>query len=85
MATTLYIKTLAGIRRYTGGITEDGFMDDGTPIEEVAPWVRSESALTDAQALAVFARYTRRGGLDINPFRSSGEFAPPANIREIRQ
>ena len=37
------------------------------------------------EALAVFARYTRRGGLDINPFRSSGEFAPPANIREVRQ
>lgn len=37
------------------------------------------------EALAVFARYTRRGGLDINPFRSSGEFSPPANIREIRQ
>lgn len=37
------------------------------------------------QALAVYARYTRRGGLDINPFRSSGEFPPPANIREVRQ
>ena len=37
------------------------------------------------EALAVYARYTRRGGLDINPFRSSGEFSPPANIREIRQ
>ena len=37
------------------------------------------------EALSVYARYTRRGGLDINPFRSSGEFALPANIREIRQ
>lgn len=36
-------------------------------------------------ALAVHARYTRRGGLDINPFRSSGEFAAPDNTREIRQ
>lgn len=36
-------------------------------------------------ALAVYARYTRRGGLDINPFRSSGEFAAPANLREVRQ
>lgn len=36
-------------------------------------------------ALAVHARYTRRGGLDINPFRSSGEFSVPDNIREIRQ
>ncbi|WP_265944158.1 NADPH-dependent 7-cyano-7-deazaguanine reductase QueF [Dechloromonas sp. A34] len=37
------------------------------------------------QALAVHARYTRRGGLDINPFRSNGEFAAPDNTREIRQ
>jgi 7-cyano-7-deazaguanine reductase len=37
------------------------------------------------QALAVQARYTRRGGLDINPFRSSGEFAIPENTREVRQ
>ncbi|MBS1140784.1 MAG: queF [Proteobacteria bacterium] len=37
------------------------------------------------ESLAVHARYTRRGGLDINPFRSTGEFAPPENIREIRQ
>lgn len=37
------------------------------------------------QALAVYARYTRRGGLDINPFRSSGEFLPPDNQREVRQ
>ncbi|MBS1157672.1 MAG: 7-cyano-7-deazaguanine reductase [Proteobacteria bacterium] len=36
-------------------------------------------------ALAVYARYTRRGGLDINPFRSSGEFPAPDNRREIRQ
>ena len=37
------------------------------------------------QSLAVYARYTRRGGLDINPFRSSGEFPPPDNTREVRQ
>ncbi len=36
-------------------------------------------------ALSVHARYTRRGGLDINPFRSSGEFPAPENIREVRQ
>lgn len=35
-------------------------------------------------ALAVYARYTRRGGLDINPFRSSGGEAPPA-ARQVRQ
>ena len=37
------------------------------------------------EALAVYARYTRRGGLDINPFRSSGEFPSPGNTREVRQ
>ncbi|MDR0775094.1 MAG: NADPH-dependent 7-cyano-7-deazaguanine reductase QueF [Azonexus sp.] len=37
------------------------------------------------EALAVHARYTRRGGLDINPFRSSGDFAALGNAREIRQ
>ena len=37
------------------------------------------------EALAVYARYTRRGGLDINPFRSSGDFPPPDNTREVRQ
>jgi 7-cyano-7-deazaguanine reductase len=35
-------------------------------------------------ALTVYARYTRRGGLDINPFRSDWE-AVPANLRLIRQ
>ncbi|MGL5598200.1 MAG: NADPH-dependent 7-cyano-7-deazaguanine reductase QueF, partial [Aeromonas sp.] len=34
--------------------------------------------------LTVYARYTRRGGLDINPFRSDFE-AIPVNIRLIRQ
>jgi 7-cyano-7-deazaguanine reductase len=37
------------------------------------------------EALAVHARYTRRGGLDINPFRSTGHYAAPDNMREIRQ
>jgi 7-cyano-7-deazaguanine reductase len=35
--------------------------------------------------LAVWARYTRRGGLDINPFRSSGHFPAPENLAEVRQ
>ena len=34
--------------------------------------------------LTVFARYTRRGGLDINPFRSNFERAPK-NLRQMRQ
>ncbi len=35
--------------------------------------------------LAVYARYTRRGGLDINPFRSSYPQALPPNRRNARQ
>jgi 7-cyano-7-deazaguanine reductase len=35
--------------------------------------------------LMVYARYTRRGGLDINPWRSSHPQLPPANVRMARQ
>ena len=35
--------------------------------------------------LAVYARYTRRGGLDINPFRTSHAQAMPTNVRTARQ
>ena len=35
--------------------------------------------------LSVYARYTRRGGLDINPFRTSYPQAVPQNIRTARQ
>ncbi len=35
--------------------------------------------------LAVYARYTRRGGLDINPFRTSHPGALPGNVRTARQ
>jgi len=34
---------------------------------------------------AVHARYTRRGGLDINPFRTSYPQALPPNVRTARQ
>lgn len=36
-------------------------------------------------SLTVFARYTRRGGLDINPFRSSHLEKPAHNLRLARQ
>lgn len=42
-------------------------------------------AYCEPTALAVWARYTRRGGLDINPFRSSGHFDAPPNDPEMRQ
>lgn len=36
--------------------------------------------------LAVYARYTRRGGLDINPWRSNFSTGkPPSNLRHARQ
>ena len=35
--------------------------------------------------LTVYARYTRRGGLDINPYRTSHPGALPANVRTARQ
>ncbi|WP_296492954.1 NADPH-dependent 7-cyano-7-deazaguanine reductase QueF [Rhodoferax sp.] len=50
-----------------------------------------ERMFTDIQArcqphkLSVYARYTRRGGLDINPFRTSYPQALPANHRNARQ
>jgi 7-cyano-7-deazaguanine reductase len=38
------------------------------------------------QTLTVYARYTRRGGLDINPWRSNDPGAePPVNLRTARQ
>jgi len=38
------------------------------------------------QKLAVYARYTRRGGLDINPWRSNFSTGqPPSNLRSARQ
>lgn len=37
------------------------------------------------QSLSVYARYTRRGGLDINPFRSSSQDMQPELLRLIRQ
>ena len=35
--------------------------------------------------LAVYARFTRRGGVDINPFRTSGDDPVPVNARTARQ
>ena len=37
------------------------------------------------ERLTVYARYTRRGGIDINPFRSNCGDAPPLNRRTARQ
>ncbi len=37
------------------------------------------------QALSVYARFLRRGGLDINPFRTSTGESPPDNVATARQ
>ena len=36
------------------------------------------------EELSVYARYMRRGGLDINPYRSTEQSNPP-NYRQVRQ
>ena len=36
-------------------------------------------------ALTVYARFLRRGGIDINPFRSDFETQPPVHVRTSRQ
>ena len=43
------------------------------------------SARCAPQALSVEARYTRRGGLDINPWRASVGFPAAEARRELRQ
>ncbi|MBS0327539.1 MAG: NADPH-dependent 7-cyano-7-deazaguanine reductase QueF [Proteobacteria bacterium] len=35
--------------------------------------------------LSVYARFTRRGGIEINPFRSNAGAPPPPNVRTPRQ
>jgi 7-cyano-7-deazaguanine reductase len=37
------------------------------------------------ERLSVYARYTRRGGLDINPFRTNCDAPPPRNFPTARQ
>jgi 7-cyano-7-deazaguanine reductase len=43
------------------------------------------SARCHAEKLSVLARFTRRGGLDINPFRTNAGIANPDNVRTARQ
>ena len=37
------------------------------------------------EALTVHARFTRRGGVDINPFRTDADVLMPGNLRTLRQ
>ena len=43
------------------------------------------AAACRCEALTVHARFTRRGGIDINPFRSDAGAAVPVNVRTPRQ
>jgi 7-cyano-7-deazaguanine reductase len=38
-----------------------------------------------SEQLSVYARYTRRGGIDINPFRTNCSAPPPRNLPTARQ
>ena len=42
-------------------------------------------ACCGAQSLSVEARYTRRGGLDINPWRATPDRPAPSALRDPRQ
>lgn len=71
----------AGLLRYIVSFREHNEFHEQC-VERIFCDIRRQCA---PAALAVHARYTRRGGLDINPFRSTGEFPVPGNTREIRQ
>lgn len=51
-------------------------------VERIFCDLMTHASLTD---LTVYARYTRRGGLDINPYRSTSVSCTPDNMRLIRQ
>jgi 7-cyano-7-deazaguanine reductase len=51
-------------------------------VERIFVDVRQRCCCTQ---LSVLARFTRRGGLDINPFRTNADVPVPANVRTARQ
>ena len=51
-----------------------------TPLVFLDLWTRCRPT-----RLQVYARYTRRGGLDINPWRTSHPAAMPKLVRTARQ
>ena len=71
----------AGLLRYVVSFREHaGFHEDC--VERIFIELMRRCA---PRHLTVYARYTRRGGLDINPWRSSDVLAPARNIRLPRQ
>ena len=59
-----------------------GYFPSGLSLERIFTDLMRRCA---PERLVVYARYTRRGGLDINPYRSSAYVAPPSNRRTARQ
>ncbi|MEL0628648.1 NADPH-dependent 7-cyano-7-deazaguanine reductase QueF [Psychromonas aquatilis] len=51
-------------------------------VERIFCDLMAHASLTE---LTVYARYTRRGGLDINPYRSTNVTNTPDNLRLLRQ
>lgn len=71
----------AGLLRYIVSFrNHPGFHEDCVERMFIDIWQRCQP-----HKLSVYARYTRRGGLDINPFRTSFPQALPANVRHARQ
>jgi 7-cyano-7-deazaguanine reductase len=71
----------AGLLRYLVSYRrEPGFHEHCVERIFADVWARCHPA-----ALAVYARFTRRGGIDINPFRSTDDAPLPRNARTARQ
>ncbi len=71
----------AGLLRYLVSFrTHDGFHEQC--VEHI---FRDLLAHCRPDGLSVYARYTRRGGIDINPWRATPGYAGPAPTRSARQ
>lgn len=70
-----------GLLRYLIGFREHNEFHEQC-VERIFVDIMRQCAPTK---LAVYARYTRRGGLDINPWRSNFSGPPPTNLRTARQ
>jgi 7-cyano-7-deazaguanine reductase len=71
----------AGLLRYIISFRQHGDFHEHC-VERVFMDILSQCR---SERLTVYARYTRRGGIDINPFRTNCGDAPPSNRRTARQ
>ena len=78
---TVRMGELEGLLRYLIGFREHNEFHEQC-VERIFVDILRQCA---PQKLAVYARYTRRGGLDINPWRSNFSGGPPRNLRTARQ